>query len=308
MQKLKSKKTAKCAVLVSSCDKYEDAWNPFFILFAKYWPNCQYPIYLNTESKQYDFPAFEVKALNNTAISWSQRLKKALRMIDTKYIIFLLEDFFFLDNVNQKQINECMDVMNKDKSIAVINFDRCLPSSIDYKKCPKFCQRSLSQMYFLNCQASIWRRKDLISFLSPYEDAWQFEIYGSERAKLYNKKFLMLNKETPFPFVYNVNWITGYGLHKGKWLKSNVQLFKDNNIVVDFENLGFDVEKITITPPRVPKKVTLKERLLYLVFSGDDICPRLSITKQFLLLLSHPKRFLSLQKSKLIKCFSKQFY
>lgn len=41
-----------CAILLSTCDKYEDAWLPFFTLFKTYWKECTFPIYLNTETKR----------------------------------------------------------------------------------------------------------------------------------------------------------------------------------------------------------------------------------------------------------------
>ena len=40
-------------ILVNSCDKYEDAWEPFFKLFSIQWPECPYKIILNTESKNF---------------------------------------------------------------------------------------------------------------------------------------------------------------------------------------------------------------------------------------------------------------
>ena len=41
------------AVRVNSCDKYEDAWNPFFKLFSIMWPDCPYDIYLNSTNFEY---------------------------------------------------------------------------------------------------------------------------------------------------------------------------------------------------------------------------------------------------------------
>ena len=42
-----------CSILVTSCDKYEDAWKPFFSLLNIMWPTCPYRIYLNTETKNH---------------------------------------------------------------------------------------------------------------------------------------------------------------------------------------------------------------------------------------------------------------
>ena len=117
-------------------------------------------------------------------------------------------------------------------------------------------------MYLLNCQAAIWRRKDLIRFLSPYEDPWQFEIYGSNRAKLYNRKFLRKERENPSPFIYNICVENGYGLYGGKWLYSNKKLFQDSGIQADFEILGFTENKRVNFKCAAPRK-TLKEKWMY---------------------------------------------
>ena len=36
----------KFAILIVSCDKYSDLWDPFFKLFFKFWPDCPFNIYL----------------------------------------------------------------------------------------------------------------------------------------------------------------------------------------------------------------------------------------------------------------------
>ena len=39
-------------IIVNTCDKYEDAWNPFFRLMEINWPESEnYKIILNTENK-----------------------------------------------------------------------------------------------------------------------------------------------------------------------------------------------------------------------------------------------------------------
>ena len=53
------------AILVNSCDKYEDAWDPFFKLLKIQWPDCPYRIYLNTEFKNYVCDCFDVEVINS---------------------------------------------------------------------------------------------------------------------------------------------------------------------------------------------------------------------------------------------------
>ena len=83
-------KNNKLAVLITSCDAYEDVWDPFFLLLDIYWADIPYRVYLNTETKQYNkkFKHFQVESLTlsdisvNKNVSWSQRMKLALDRID----------------------------------------------------------------------------------------------------------------------------------------------------------------------------------------------------------------------------------
>ena len=50
----------KYSVLVNTCDKFEDCWNPFFQLFCMYWQDYKGKIYLNTEYKDYSFPDLDI--------------------------------------------------------------------------------------------------------------------------------------------------------------------------------------------------------------------------------------------------------
>ena len=51
----------KCTIVVSSCDKYEDLWEPFFSILKANWPELDYQIVLNTETKKYKYPGLEIK-------------------------------------------------------------------------------------------------------------------------------------------------------------------------------------------------------------------------------------------------------
>ena len=42
------------SILVCSCDKYEDLWNPMFGMFFKFWEDCPLNIYLMTNNKKYN--------------------------------------------------------------------------------------------------------------------------------------------------------------------------------------------------------------------------------------------------------------
>ena len=111
-----------CTVLESSCDAYDDLWYPFFTILKKQWPELSnYNIVLNTESKSYHYEGLHIKCFElysvGKKITWGKRLIETLERIDSKYIIFLLDDFFLTDRVDQSKIDKCVDYLEKDNNI-----------------------------------------------------------------------------------------------------------------------------------------------------------------------------------------------
>lgn len=67
----------KFAILIVSCDKYSDLWNPFFKSFFRFWPDCPFDIYLLSNYKSIDMPQVN-SLLIDEDISWSDNLYKCL--------------------------------------------------------------------------------------------------------------------------------------------------------------------------------------------------------------------------------------
>src|SRR5882724_6357915 len=97
-------------VIVNSTDSFEDCWVPFFTLFDRYWADCPYPLVLNTERKQFQFPGLDLRAScvgpsqHPGAAGWSESLIRCLHQVDSEYILYLQEDYFLNAPVDQPLI------------------------------------------------------------------------------------------------------------------------------------------------------------------------------------------------------------
>ena len=108
-------------IIVNTCDKYEDAWNPFFRLMEINWPESEnYKIILNTENKNYKCNFRNVKTVCSGNVAWSKRLKNILEEVDTDFILFFLEDFFLRSPVNQEVFEEAYNLILKNDDIGYI--------------------------------------------------------------------------------------------------------------------------------------------------------------------------------------------
>lgn len=235
-----------CSVLVSSCDAYEDLWFPFFTILKKQWLELKdYNIVLNTESKIYQHEGLNIKCFSlydkGKRIPWGKRLIETLQRIDSKYIIFLLDDFFVTDIVDQTIIDKCVDYLEQKDKIATFGF---VPSSnISRKKSNEFTGfelRNRTEKWRINTQAAIWRRDKLISYIRPHETAWEWELYGSERSQRYEDDIYVLGDGTKRVFYYENAW--GGAIHRGKWTPYAIELCRKYGIDIDFEIRGIETQ------------------------------------------------------------------
>ena len=251
-------------VLVNSCDGYSEIWDAFFTLFKKYWPQCEYPIVLNTESKSYSFEGLDIttyslydgKKGSKKSIQWGERLIRTLEMINSEYIIFLLDDFFFMDYVDVKRLNDCIKWIKDDENISTFGFYRTRQPNIRDGKYYGFEKRPKQALYKLNAQAAIWRKDKLISYIRPHESAWDWEILGSIRATRYSEGFYSAIEGIPYIFKYD---FTKIGLKQGKWLKDTVPFLEKEKIPMNYEKKGFYDED------SASSRITISQRFEYYI-------------------------------------------
>lgn len=234
----------KFAVLVNTCDKFEDCWGPFFVLWEKFgFKTLDHAIYLNTERKTFDPPTgVAVRSLRVCETNgwtdprpptWSWCLEKALDAIPEDFVLYLQEDYFLDRPADENRIASVLRRMSENPGVGCVRLDCAAMSS----PAPDGLFRPIDPnwWYFVSCQAAVWRKDVLRGLLREHEDAWQFERWGSKRARLAGFRFFALEPE-------NGCWPIHYvktGVIQGKWFEPVVPLFREHGIEVDFSRRGF---------------------------------------------------------------------
>ncbi|MCR5690193.1 MAG: hypothetical protein K6G71_08085 [Clostridiales bacterium] len=232
-------------ILLTSCDAYSDAWEPFFCLWRKYWPSCDYPFILNSETKTFHSEHFQVNSFcGGKDLAWSKRLKLCLKTVNTEYVLLCLEDYFLQAPVNTEVFDAALKAMNENEKIGVVQFAIDIPTKYDgnieinhyFSPVPKYQKDRNNGRIF--CVLSLYRTKYLKKLLQAKESPWEFEIFGSLRSQYYREIILRENDNHPRCFSYYIEPKYGYAISRGKWLPKNRELFEENGIEVDFTNLG----------------------------------------------------------------------
>jgi hypothetical protein len=233
------------AILVNTTDSFEDCWIPFFTLFKKFWPGYNGLIYLNTETKSFNYPGLNIVSLRNNKnspeknITWSQCMSRALDIIDNDIVLYLQEDYFLKDFVKADTLEHYASLMKLNNIDCIHLTDQNSTGPFHPSDFDGLSILDVKAPNLISCQAAFWKKEVLRAYLRKDESGWQFETYGTKRARLRKHNFysvdrdiVKLNKFELVPYVFT-------GIVKGKWLPEVVDLFEQNKIVVDFKKRGF---------------------------------------------------------------------
>lgn len=216
------------SILINSCDKYSDVWEPFFRILEKSWPEAKnYPIYLNTETKVYTDSFYNVVTLNcideEGLSKWGKRLRDVLDRIETDYVLFLLEDFFFEEPVNHEEVLKGIEYLDRDKNIVTISFipqNECENEVYcklhEQKSMPGYILRKQKTNYKLSAGPSIWRKSLLKKWTLDSDTPWGWEFFGSKRTWFSKDSFYCRSAVASPVFVYD--YMHGGAVHRGKWV------------------------------------------------------------------------------------------
>jgi hypothetical protein len=255
-------------ILVNTSDGFEDCWAPFFQLFATYWPGCQYPVVLNTETKAPSFAGLPVRSSQvglNAArrMTWSECLAACLDAIDTPYVLYLQEDYFLEAPVQQAYIETLLDEMRADRA-DVIRLMECGGSGPwSPSPNPLLWEVAQNARYRIALQAALWRKSILRGHLRLHESPWQLEVFGSARARRVKDRVLCVNRDRfhgegkeVFPYVPT-------GVVSGRWERRVVEpLFARHGIYVDFTRRGFHEAGAPQRRPPLVKRIADRARSL----------------------------------------------
>lgn len=213
----------KVAIVVSSCDAFQECWEPFIYSINKYWADCPWDVYMISNYKSIESDKVNFILVGEDK-GWASNLKKAISQIDADYIMYLQEDYFLEVKVNTIEINTHF-VYCKENNIDYLRlfgpfFDDLAIEGTTYAYSPK------SKRYRLCLRNAIWDKKSLDSILIEGNTGWQFE-WNIE--KYIDKNKIVINSLVLQSQYYPDKAIGSLGdtaVHKGMWTQSGYDYLK----------------------------------------------------------------------------------
>lgn len=236
------------SVVISSCSKFCDLWDIHITLLNKNWPDRPQNTYIvtddETDSKMEGAEIFSA----GSGKEMPERLKEAMDVITTEYVLLTLDDYFVIQRVNNMEIQRLLDFMDEKRVDYIRLYD--IPSEREKVQNEKgLYWVDISESYGVNLYAGIWRKSFLEKTFTGSQNAWNYEVSLDSIARRENAKCAMSKRH---------EYVILDVVRKGKVLhKANYYLRKH----------GYDIG----TRPLQSYKVEAK---LFVIGRGKRILPK----------------------------------
>lgn len=230
--------TSDLTIVINSCDAYADVLGCFFVAFEKFWPDCPYPIVINTESKTYARGSIKNYSNGKVADDWGERFLLSLESINTTYVLVLYDDFILNAKVENGRIRETISfIEQKPEAVVAYLIDTSLELD-ETESAGVFLPVAGKAEYRLNSAPAIWRRESLMHYTSKGDTPWAWEAFGTYRTFGDQNGFYSLNPKEKSIYPYNHS--KGGAIYRGKWVKDVVdQMLKEHELEVNWNERGF---------------------------------------------------------------------
>lgn len=215
-------------ILVLSCDKNEDTFEPFHHCIEKYWKDHPEIIYA-TETIQN--PYYKTISKNYPLEIWTKRIRETLNEIDDKEILIMIDDCFIRKEVDVERIKYARS--NLKGNIAMFNFEKSFDINDEETDLKGFKKRQHGSPYEVSIMCGLWQKDKLIKVLEKDSNPWQVEINQD------NKGFDYYINSGDYIIDWGYETFIFTGICKGKWCKNVIPFFEKEGIKIDYEKRGF---------------------------------------------------------------------
>lgn len=215
-------------ILVCSCDKDIDLFEPFKHCIEKYWSNHPKIIYTTETIKN---PYYETISKNYPLEQWTKRIRETLKEIPDNEILLMIDDIFIRDKVDIDRIEYARKHLKGN--IAMFNFEKVFNIEDKESGLNGFKIRKKGSEYELSLMCGLWNKEKLIDILEEDSDPWQVEYKQNTKGYDY-----LINSGD-----YIINWgyktFTPVGVVKGKWARECKEFLDKEGIKIDYSKRGF---------------------------------------------------------------------
>ncbi len=217
------------AIMITSCDAYQECWKPIIYSLEKYWPDCEFPRYIVTNSKEEKLPNTTFIKVGDDNHSWCNLARLGMEAIPEDYVIYFQDDYWVNKKVNNEIIKEHVKYFSENhldflKIYDDIPRDKYRIGSSDY------CENPPNIRYSINTAIAIWRKSSISKLMIQDWSGWEFERKIIPYIAAHKIKIKSQTLHSSVVKDKGINTIPGNAIVRGVWTKSAEAFLKENGM------------------------------------------------------------------------------
>ena len=212
------------SVVISSCDRFFDAWRPFAFFFRKFWSDCPFPVFLVANQLRVRSEWLRSIRVGKDK-GWATNMQVALEQIETPYILYLQEDYFLTAPVRSERLASDIAHAIEHDAAAFCFYDLSLLEAEFGQQHERFGVVPEESKGRTRLQTTLWKRDAFASLLRPGETAWNMEARGSERTRGMLMLSYARNDDIPIPYLMS-------GIVRGLWTQEAAALCRAHDLSI----------------------------------------------------------------------------
>jgi hypothetical protein len=221
-------------LFVSSSDSYRDCWIPFFSLMERFWPNCDLPIILNTETESFSYEGLAIRCTQTgPQQSFGETFHKGLDQVNTDNILLIMVDYWLMKEVDEGRLQRAYRTFISEKldGLYLVDMKTITETVLLSDGVSLIAGPGVDRFSF---QAALWKTESLRKYVLKHESPWLAEKFGSRRYT-YTRDRLAFVDSSVEPFDY----LHSGALYQGGWIKEAIPALESFGVSLDWNIRGF---------------------------------------------------------------------
>lgn len=215
-------------IIVLSCDKNSDIWEPFHHCMEKYYPGHPEVVYY-TEMAQNPF--YRTIAIPHTLDRWTEGLRQFLGQLDDDHVLLMVDDCFIRRPVDYDRIEDAVALCTDN--VALMNFEKHWDFRDEPSPFPGWMKRRHGSQYEVSIMCGVWDRRKLMQVIEPVSNPWDVEYNQN------NCGFDYLINSWDYIIDWGYKTFVPCNLVKGRWAREVIPFFAAEGIQMDYSKRGF---------------------------------------------------------------------
>lgn len=199
------------SILIGTCDSYLEFVPNCVKLVDKYFEPLVDKVIIGEKIRQ-EYDGYKFIITDKT--EWGYRILKGLSEIKTKYVFFMLEDYYLSQQLTTEYISYLIQFMDRRNAKKVML--SCVPDFAQYKysnTIDTIKQMSSESNWLASIQPAIWNTEHLKQIMKPTYSPWDFEITASELLRFKENNHYVVKVDEPIYF----NFVRKGGVKSQGW-------------------------------------------------------------------------------------------